>query len=71
MGSLSNGISLSTTLKDALTIDASLKYNNDGEVFESHDGYWIEDDLDTGGLLSITVYIKELLDASCFDSLKW
>ncbi len=70
-GSLPNGISLNTSLKEAKEIDKSLKYNDDGEDYESLSGYWIEDDLDTGKLLSITVYIKEILDDELFDSLKW
>lgn len=70
-GSLPNGINLETSLEEAKKIDVSLKYNDDGEDYESSQGYWVEDDLDTGKILSITVYIKEILDDNLFDSLKW
>ena len=70
-GSLPNGINLDTTLEEAKKIDESLRYNDDEEDYESSDNYWVEDDLDTGKLFSITIYISELLDISCFDSLTW
>lgn len=70
-GTLPNGIGLNTTLEEAKRIDNTLEYNDDGEDYESKDGYWVEDDLDTGKLFSITVYIKEILDDNIFDSLKW
>lgn len=70
-GSLPNGINLNNLLEEAKKIDTSLKYNDDGEDYESNKGYWIEDDLDTGKILSITIYIKEVLDDKVFDSLKW
>lgn len=70
-GSLPNGINLDTELLKAKEIDTSIEYNDDGEDYESNNGYWIEDNLDTGKLLSITIFIKELLDDDTFDSLKW
>lgn len=70
-GALPNGISLSTTLEEAKRIDNTLEYNDDGEDYESKDGYWVEDDLDTGKLFSITVFTTEILDDNIFDSLKW
>ena len=70
-GSLPNGINLDKTLEDAKNIDTSIEYNDDGEDYESKKGYWLEDDLDTGKLLSITVFIKEMLIDETFDSLKW
>lgn len=70
-GSLPNGINLDNTLEEAKNIDSSLEYNDDGEDYESKNGYWIEDDLDTGKVFSITVYIKEILDDKEFDSLSW
>jgi len=70
-GALPNGISLNTTLEEAKRIDNTLEYSDDGEDYESKDGYWIEDDLDTGKLFSITIYIKEIIDNDVFDGLKW
>ena len=41
-------------------IDKSLKYNEDDEDFVSKNGYWIEDDLDTGKICSITIFLPEV-----------
>lgn len=70
-GSLPNGININTYLKEALLIDKTLCYNDDGEDYESNNGYWIEDNLDTGKLFSITIFIKELLDDEIFYQYKW
>ena len=40
-------------------IDKSLKYNEDDEDFVSKNGYWIEDDLDTGKICSITIFCQK------------
>lgn len=70
-GSLPNSINLNTTLEEAIKIDNKLEYNDDGEDYESEDGYWIEDDLDTKKVMSITVFIKEMLENDKFDKLDW
>lgn len=70
-GSLTNGINLNTSIDDAKKIDNTLEYNDDGEDYESNNGYWVEDDLDNGKVLSITVFIKEILDDNEFDKLEW
>ncbi len=70
-GSLPNGIKIGTSLQETRKIDNTLKYIDDNEDYESINGYWIEDDLDTGEVLSISIFIKEVLDENTFDSLKW
>lgn len=70
-GSLINGINLNTSLAEAKKIDNTLKYNDDGEDYESNNGYWVEDNLDNDKILSITIFIKEILNDDEFDKLKW
>ena len=70
-GSLPNGIKIGMPLDDALKIDPTLKYDDWNEDFQSDFGYWIEDDLDNNTVLSIAIYIKEVLDDDTFYSYKW
>ena len=70
-GSLPNGIRIGMPVEEALKIDPSLKYNDWDEDFESDDGYWIEDDLANNTVLSIAVFIKEVLDDDIFYRYEW
>lgn len=56
-GSLPNGIDLDTDIDEAQKIDETLTFNDWDEMFESNSGYWLEDNLDTKKLLSITIFI--------------
>lgn len=71
IGSLNNGIRLGMTLKECLKIDPKLFYNDDFEGFESPNGYWIEENLNTDVIETITIFIKELEDDDIFDSFSW
>ncbi len=68
---LENGIEIKMTIEDALKIDNSLKYNDDEEDYESSNGYWIEESLESGKIESITIFIKEVLDDDEFYSYNW
>lgn len=70
-GSLSNGICTGMGINKAKDIDNSLKYNDWNEDYESELGYWIEDDIETKKILSISIFIKEILDEENFDLCKW
>ena len=70
-GSLPNGIRIGMSLEEALKIDPSLKYNDWDEDFESSDGYRIEDNLDNNTVLSIAIFIKEVLDDELFYRYEW
>lgn len=70
-GSLSNGIMIGMPLEQAMNIDPSLYYEDDFEQYVSKDGYWIEDDIDTRRIISITIFIKEIDNDDLFDSCKW
>ena len=56
-GSLPNSINLDTDIEEAQEIDETLMFNDWDEIFESDNGYWVEDNLDTKKLLSISIFI--------------
>ena len=70
-GKLPNGIGIGTEMKKAQEIDPELKYNDWEEDWESPEGYWLEDDLDTHKVMTITVFIKEILNDEVFDQYNW
>lgn len=70
-GVLPNGICTGMSIKDAQRIDSTLIFDDWNEDFESSNGYWLEDDPDTEKIISISIYIKELLDEESFDYCKW
>ena len=57
-------------IEDALRIDAKLEYNDWDEIYESGNDYYLEDSLETGLVVSINVYIKEM-DLDDFDLCQW
>ena len=70
-GELINGIKIGMPLDEALKIDPSLKFDDWNEEFESSEGYWIEDNLDDNTVMSITIFIKEVLDDDIFFRYEW
>ncbi len=70
-GSLSNEISIGTNIEDAKTIDPTLKYDDWNEDWSSDCGYWLEDSPESNKVISITIFIKELLDDDLFEEYKW
>ena len=70
-GSLPNGIKTGLKTDDALKIDPSLAFDDWNEDYESSDGYWLEDDIENGCIMSISIFIKELLDDDLFDTCNW
>lgn len=67
---LPNGICVGMDIEDALKIDAKLEYNDWDEIYESGNDYYLEDSLETGLVVSINVYIKEM-DLDDFDLCQW
>ena len=70
-GSLPNGIHTRMKLSEAQQIDPDLVFDDWNEDYESPLGYWIEDDIDTGEVDSISIFIRELLDEDNFDYCNW
>lgn len=56
-------------LDEALAIDPDLEYDDWEEDYQSPHGYWLEDDLDNGTVMSITIFIKEALDEELFENI--
>lgn len=70
-GALPNGISLGMPIEKAELLDPSLSFDDWNEVYQSDNGYWLEDDIDTKTVMSISIFIKELLDDDNFDYCDW
>lgn len=70
-GSLPNGITIGMPMTKALEIDKELIYNDWKEDYQSPHGYWIEDNLDDNTVLSISIFIKEVLNAETFERYEW
>lgn len=70
-GQLPNGIRIGMPLLEAQKMDSTLKFDEWNEEFQSENGYWLEDDLDDGTVLSITIYIKEVENDDAFYSYRW
>lgn len=70
-GLLSNGIKIGMPMNEALKIDPSLQYDDWNEDYQSKQGYWIEDNLDDNTVLSITIFIKEVMDDETFFKYEW
>lgn len=70
-GALPNGICIGTDINQAQKLDKTLKFDDWNEDWSSDEGYWLEDDIDTKKVISITVFIKEILDDDVFDKYEW
>jgi len=70
-GKLLGKINTGMQIDDVKTVDDSLEYSDWNEDYESQLGYWLEDDIETGKIMSITVFIKEILDEDTFDRCEW
>ena len=70
-GSLPNGIHPGMKIDEATCIDPDLKYVNWNEDYESDTGYWLEDDVESGEIMSISIFIKEMLNDDQFDNCDW
>ena len=69
-GKLPNDICIGMNLDEALKLDKTISFEEFEEYYSSKKGYWFEDDLTTGKIISITIYIKEINDKD-FDECKW
>ena len=67
MGKLPNGIGIGNSMEELEKQDSSLEYNDDDECFVSAEGYWIIDDIDTGKVQTITIYLEEVNSEEFFE----
>ncbi len=67
-GKLPNGIHTNMTIEEALIIDKNLYYNDDNdELYESPDGYWLDYHRGTRKILTIIIFIPALESDDFFD----
>ncbi len=66
-GILPNNIRIGMCMEDALKIDDTLSYNDDDEDFISGQGYWLEEEIESGNVATFTVFIKEAENSNFFD----
>ena len=70
-GSLTNGIKIGTPIEEAIIIDNTIKYDDWEEEYVSDTGYWLETDIETEEVISISIFIKEVEDDDVFYSYEW
>ena len=70
-GELPNGIRIGMKMSDVMKIDSNIKYDDWEEDWQSSDGYWLEDDPSNYTVLTITIYIRELLNEEMFEQYNW
>ncbi|GFZ27382.1 hypothetical protein [Lactobacillus corticis] len=68
---LENGIRIGMSMEKAKILDSSLEYDDWNEDWNSKAGYWIEDDINDNTVMSISIFIKEVLDEDEFDKYEW
>ena len=68
---LDNGIQIGMPLEKAREIDLELSYDDWNEDWNSPKGYWLEDSIDTGNIVSITIFINAVMDDEVFDKYEW
>ena len=69
-GNLENGIRLGMNILEAEKIDSTLVFDDDDEDYISKGGYWLEDDIETGKIVSIAVFLPEV-DKDDFFKYEW
>lgn len=69
--SLENGIFVGISMKEAEKLDPKLQYDDCNEDWRSEDGYWIEDNIEDDSVMSISIFIKEVLDEDLFEKYEW
>ena len=60
-----------TAIEDAKLLDQSLSFDDRNEIHQSDSGYWIDDNVKTKTVMSISIVIRELLDDDSFDYCNW
>ncbi|MBR2685143.1 MAG: hypothetical protein IKE59_03740 [Erysipelotrichaceae bacterium] len=70
-GELPNGIRIGMKMSDVMKIDSNIKYDDWEEDWQSPDGYWLENDPSNDTVLTITIYIRELLNEEMFEQYNW
>ena len=59
-GKLPNGAHIGMSMNQLEDMDPSLTYNDDDEDFISELGYWIEDEIESGTVVTISIFLPEV-----------
>jgi len=59
-GALPNGTQIDMEMNEVEQIEPSLKYDDDDEIFVSDNGYWIGDEIESGKVVSITIFLPDV-----------
>ena len=59
-GALPNGTQIDMEMNEVEQIEPSLKYDDDDEIFVSDSGYWIGDEIESGKVVSITIFLPDV-----------
>ncbi len=70
-GKLPNGIGIGMKMSDVVKVDSNIKYDDWEEDWQSPDGYWLEDEPLNDTVLTITIFIRELLNDELFEQYNW
>ncbi|MBQ9288632.1 MAG: hypothetical protein IJ210_00785 [Clostridia bacterium] len=70
-GKLDNGITPGMPIREARGLDDTLEFDAWDEVYLSALGYWLEDDAESGEILTITIFIHEVEDDDVFYRYDW
>ncbi|MBR4587571.1 MAG: hypothetical protein IKO30_04555 [Lachnospiraceae bacterium] len=71
VGSTPEGFFVGMPFQKLLELDKTLEYNEDDEDYISEKGYWFEENIETGKVASITVFIPEANDNNEFFGYNW
>lgn len=69
VGKLANGAYIGMPISELSLLDNTLVFLEEEEYYMSEFGYWIEDDLDTNTVSSITVFLKEIEEKDFFSDI--
>lgn len=69
VGKLTNGAYIGMSISELISLDNSLVFLEDEEYYRSELGYWIEDDLNTNTISTITVFLKEIEETDFFSNI--
>ena len=69
-GTLPNGGCIGMDFEQLEKIDPTLKYNDDEEDFNSKNGYWVLDDIDTKKIVTITIFLP-VVETDAFYEYEW
>ncbi len=69
-GKTAHGLYIGMKMSEAEQLDPTIEYNDEDEDFISKEGYWINDEIESGLICAITIFLPEL-DSEDFFKYEW